>query len=260
MKCPTEKKIYPLHCHTVYSLLDGVSTVDEYLKYCKEQGMEACSCTDHGYVMGLYDLVTKSEKAGIKGIPGLEAYLYPGDDYVIASDQKKKPNYFHLTLWAMNQRGYQTLLELSNCSWQEGRVINIFGLKPRMTWEDLQENNEGIICGSGCIMGPIVCPYLRGEKDMANLNANRLLDIFGPDRLFMEVMPHRVDKDWKTKDIIQVDSLTGMTYTFDKNDVIETDQGKMTVAEAMKRRVKEITAAVTKRPQKHAFTEREITL
>lgn len=261
MNCPTTKKIYPLHAHSVYSLLDGVSTISEYIDYCKESEIGACSCTDHGYVMGLYDLITKSAKSGIKGIPGLEAYLHPGEDYVVSGGQKKRPNYFHLTLWAMNQKGYSNLLELSNCSWQDGRVINIFGMKPRITWEDLEQNNEGIICGSGCILGPIVFPYLRGEKAMANLNANRLIDIFGNERLFMEVMPHRVDKDWKVKDVIQVDAMhSNITYTFDKSDMIETSAGIMSAEQAMKLKVPEVYSSITKRPQKHAFTEREITL
>jgi DNA polymerase-3 subunit alpha len=261
MNCPTDKKIYPLHAHTVFSLLDGVSTIPEYLQYCKENGLEACSCTDHGYVMGLYDLVTQGNKEGIKGIPGCEVYLHPGDDYVLASHQSKKPYYFHLTLWAMNKKGYSNLLELSNCSWQEGRVLNIFGYKPRVTWQDLADNNEGLICGSGCIAGPIVSPYMRGEIDMANLNANRLMDIFGDKgRLFMEVMPHRVDKDWRTRGVIQVDSMVGLTYTFDKNDIITTEQGDMTAEQAMKRGVAEITSSVTHRPQQYSLMNRNITL
>jgi DNA polymerase-3 subunit alpha len=261
LACPTKEKIYPLHCHTTYSILDGVSGVGEYLDYCEEHGLSACSCTDHGYVMGLYDLVTKSKERKIKGIPGCEFYLHPGKDYKKSPNKRQVPKYFHLTLWAMNQKGYNTLLELSNSSWMEDRVISVFGnKKPRITWEDLYDNNEGLICGSGCIMGPIVSPYLRGEKDMANLNANRLIDIFGDGRLFMEVMPHRVNKDWRNKDIIQVESSEGFTFTFDKDDVILTEKGKMTAEEAMKAEVEEIYDSVTNRPQKHPFQKRQIVI
>jgi len=260
VKIPTKHKILPLHAHTAYSLLDGVSQVSEYIDYCTENGLEACSCTDHGYVMGLYDLITQSESAGIKGIPGIEAYLHPGGDYVKAAHQKRRPNYFHLTLWAKNEIGYRNLLELSNCSWMDNRPINVFGMKPRIMWEDLDKFNEGLICGSGCIMGPIALPYLRGEKAEANENANRLIDIFG-DRLFMEIMPHRVDKDWSKKDVIQVDNDDGtMTYTFGKDDIIRTEIGEITAETAMKKGVMEIFDSVTKRSQKYPFNKRKISI
>jgi DNA polymerase-3 subunit alpha len=257
-KCPTNLPIIPLHAHTTYSLLDGVSKVQEYLEYCSRAGISACSCTDHGYVLGLYDLVTQSKQHGIKGIPGCEFYLHPGDDYKKSENKRQKPKYFHLTIWAMNQKGYENLLELSNSSWEDGRVINVFGNnKPRITWQDLEDNNEGLICGSGCILGPISLPYMRGEKDMANLNANRLIEIFG-DRLFMEVMPHRVDKNWYSKGLIQVESSDGFKFTFDKNDIVMTNLGEMTVWEAMKKDVDEIIYPITKRPQKFSFSKRDI--
>lgn len=257
--CPTNKKIFPLHSHTAYSLLDGVSDVSEYIKYCKENEISACSCTDHGYVMGLYDLITQSQENDILGIPGVEVYLHPGEGYVAASG-KKPPRYFHLTLWAMNQTGYKTILELSNSSWQAGRVVTTFGhKKPRVTWEDLEESNEGLICGSGCILGPVTFPYLRGEREMANKNLYRLMEIFG-DRLYFEVMPHRVDRDWTHKDVIQVDSTTGVTYTFKSTDILETPDGNMTAAEAMKQNVTEILGSVTQRPQPRGFSDREVQL
>jgi DNA polymerase III subunit alpha len=256
---PTKEKIYPLHCHTAYSLLDGVSTVKEYVKYCKEHEIEACSCTDHGYVMGLYDLISESEKEGIKGICGVEAYLHPGAEYVFALD-KKKFDYFHLTLWAANETGYRTLLELSNVSWGDGRIVSRWGnLKPRITWEDLEENNAGLFCGSGCIEGPIVKPYLRGEKDMANLNANRLIDIFD-DRLFMEVMPHKVNKNWVSRGVVEVRSTSGVRFLFDKRDILITNLGDITAEEAMKKGVTEIYGSKTNRPQKASFGERNVTL
>jgi len=257
-KPPTEAKILPLHAHTAYSLLDGVSQVSEYIDYCKNNGLEACSCTDHGYVMGLYDLINQSASANIKGIPGLEAYLHPGKDYIKAPHQKKVPNYFHITLWASNHTGYKNLLELSNCSWMDDRPISVFGMKPRVTWEDLDTFKDGLICGSGCIIGPVVFPFLRGERDMANENIHKLIDIFG-DKLFLEIMPHRVDKDWLSKDIIQVDAISSnITYTFHKDDIIQTEQGELTVEQAMKNGAMEILSSVTRRPQPHSFSTRSI--
>lgn len=259
MSAPTKLNILPLHTHTAYSLMDGVSKVEEYIKYCKESGMEACSCTDHGYVLGLYDLITKCKEADLKSIAGIEAYLLPHSDYEVAPGRRKF-NYFHLTLWAMNQKGYKNLLSLSNASWGPGRVVNVFGnLKPRISWEDLEEYNEGIICGSGCIEGPIVKPWLRGEPLMSQYGFNRLYSIFGEQgRLFMEVMPHTVDRDWETKGVVQVEGENGFTYTFMDTDEVETEQGFMTAKEACEKRVVEVFSSTNQRPQDFPLSNRII--
>ena len=259
MKVPTTKTILPLHTHTAYSLMDGVSDVQQYVKYCVENDMEACSCTDHGYILGLYDLITKTKDTSVKGIPGLEAYLAPHDKYTF-NDDLRKFDYFHITLWAQNQVGYKNLLAISSASWGPGRVVKKFGQpKPRVFWEDLDLYNEGIICGSGCIEGPIVKPYLRNEKDMATYNLELLMDLFGKrDRLFMEVMPHSVDRDWETKGIIQVEGENGVKYTFKEKDLIETEEGPMTAKEACELKVEEIYLSITNRPQDFPISSRNI--
>jgi len=239
--------------------MDGVSDIDQYIKYCKQNNIDACSCTDHGYVLGLYDLITKTKDAGIKGIPGIEIYLAPHTEYIY-NENLRKFDYFHLTLWAANKIGYDNLLSISNCSWGHGRVVKKFGQpKPRAAWEDLENYREGIICGTGCIEGPIVKPFLRMEKDMATYNACRLMDIFG-DKLFAEVMPHSVDRDWTTKNVYQVDSENGITYTFSGSDIIETEIGSISVKEAFEKKVSQIYSAVTNRPQDMPLSDRIITI
>jgi DNA polymerase-3 subunit alpha len=259
MKSPTDKTILPLHTHTTYSLMDGVSDIQQYVKYCSENGLEACSCTDHGYVLGLYDLITKTKDTSVKGIPGLEAYLAPHEGYRF-NENLRKFDYFHLTLWAQNQVGYQNLLALSTASWGLGRVVKRFGQpKPRISWEDLDQYNDGIICGSGCIEGPIVKPYLRGEKDMASYNLELLMDLFGKrDRLFMEVMPHSVDRDWESKGVIQVEGENGIKYTFKDTDKLETDFGVITAKQACEKRIEEIYSSITNRPQDFPISNRNI--
>lgn len=261
MKSPTSLKILPLHTHTTYSLMDGVSTVSEYIEYCKKNEIEACSCTDHGYVLGLYDLINQTQSDSIKGIPGIELYLAPHENYNF-NPALRKFDYFHLTLWAKDEIGYKNLLSISNASWGLGRVVKKFGQpKPRATWEDLEIYNDGIICGSGCIEGPIVKSFLRNEKDMATYNTERLFDIFGnKNRLFMEVMPHSVDRDWTIKNVIQVEGENGFIYTFKDSDIIETELGKISVKEACEKRVEQIFSSVTKRNQEYPLANRRINL
>ena len=42
-----------LHVHTDYSLLDGMSKVEDVVKKVKQAGMTACAITDHGTSPGM---------------------------------------------------------------------------------------------------------------------------------------------------------------------------------------------------------------
>lgn len=265
---PTSGRILPLHCHTVNSVLDGASTVEEYLDYCVEEDLPACSCTDHGYVMGHYDLLTLSKKKGIKPIPGCEVYLHPGEDYQ-GAENVGRLRYFHLTLWARNMDGLKALWTLSNESWREGRVVKQFrDLKPRVTWEDLETfSTDGLMCGTGCFAGPINMPLYRADRAlvkgdekghgaelaMAENNAMRLLEIF-EGRLFSEVMPIPVTRQYE-KEIVTVKTASGETLAFHPSDKVETELGEMTAMEACDERVHEIHASSPVRRQEVEITE-----
>jgi DNA polymerase-3 subunit alpha len=62
MKSPTQSPVMVLHAHTVMSMLDGASPVEDYIKFAVENSHPVCSCTDHGWLSGVYDLVSKSNK------------------------------------------------------------------------------------------------------------------------------------------------------------------------------------------------------
>lgn len=227
---PTKKPVHILHAHTAMSILDGASTVSEYVEYAHESGLNACSCTDHGYVMGVYDLVTQCNKKGVKPIPGFETYLQVPPWYVFRSDRKTF-DYFHLTLWAINENGNKNLMKMSSMSWR--KVVRKFGApKAILSWDDLSLYSGDIVCGSGCIEGPIGKPLIRGETEMAIKNAATLKEIF-KDRLFFEIMPSKVVKNYTKNSLIHVTDSDGKVYTFLPSDILDTDQGTMTAQVAM---------------------------
>src|SRR6476620_9872121 len=64
-----------LHVHTEYSLLDGLSRVKELIKQTRALGMDAIGLTDHGVMYGAVEFYLEAQKAGIKPILGVEAYV-----------------------------------------------------------------------------------------------------------------------------------------------------------------------------------------
>ena len=64
-----------LHVHSEYSLLDGLSRIDELVQRAVELNQPAVALTDHGAMYGTMPFYRAAKKAGIKPIIGIESYL-----------------------------------------------------------------------------------------------------------------------------------------------------------------------------------------
>src|SRR3989344_4878267 len=137
-----------LHLHSHYSLLDGLSKIDEIVSRVKELGMDSVALTDHGNLYGAIEFYQKASKEGIKPILGCELYLAPRTLY--DKEPGRDSEYFHLLLLCKNNIGYQNLLKLVTKSYLEG-----FYYKPRVDKSSLRELHDGLIATSGCLSGEI---------------------------------------------------------------------------------------------------------
>lgn len=202
MSAPTQLPLISLHSHTVYSLLDAASNIDDYIKWAIDHGAPAVGVTDHGYMIGLLELVTKCKKSGLTPLPGCELYVAPDAGYEFAG---RKYQYYHITAWAVNEVGYRNLLKLGSLSFTESfsngekRVVSRFYQnKPRITFDELLHYNEGIVLASGCLIGALNKAWLSGEWAGALYNLNRLLEVY-KDRFFIEILPHNCTHDFDRK-------------------------------------------------------------
>src|SRR3990167_5561897 len=99
-----------LHTHSHYSLLDGLSKIDDMVKLAKKYDMPAIALTDHGAMYGAVEFYMACVKNGIKPIIGCEVY-------VANRTRRQKESHidnkrYHLTLLAKNNTGYQNLIKL----------------------------------------------------------------------------------------------------------------------------------------------------
>lgn len=174
---PTEYKgssdFAHLHCHSIYSALDGVATIDEYAEKCNERKWPGMAITEHGHMGSLPDFYFKFKEYKLKIIAGCEIYF---NDYepqrkilveqgIALRSQAWRANNFelstrinrnrHLTVLCKNQIGLHNLLSLTTEAYDDG-LYGVGGRKYNRIWfEKLCQRKEGLIVLSGCLNGPV---------------------------------------------------------------------------------------------------------
>ncbi|MBG0770693.1 MAG: DNA polymerase III subunit alpha, partial [Anaerolineaceae bacterium] len=174
-----------LHVHSTYSILDGFSQIKPLVKRAKELGMPAVALTDHGTMFGTVEFFDAAVAAGIKPIIGLETYLSPRR--MTDRDAHRDKRAAHLLLLAENMTGYQNLLKIASASQLDG-----FYYRPRIDHDYLAKHNEGLIVTSGCLSGEIPRALHNDDLQEAEKKLKWYLDVFGPERFFIELQSHKI--------------------------------------------------------------------
>ena len=129
-------KYVPLHVHSEYSLLDGLSKTSQIASRIKEIGSTACALTDHGTVSGAVDFVKTMKDNGLKPILGCEFYFCFGESTDKNPDNRKL---LHQVILAKNLEGWKEILRLIALSNHPDRFYH----KPRISMQDVGFNISG---------------------------------------------------------------------------------------------------------------------
>ncbi|MBR3791993.1 MAG: DNA polymerase III subunit alpha [Clostridia bacterium] len=184
-----------LHTHTEYSLLDGASRITDLISRAKELGMEYLSITDHGAMYGVVDFYKEANKQGIKPVIGCEVYVAPRTRFDKTYEYDSK--YSHLILLAENNTGYNNLIKIVSKGFTDG-----FYYKPRVDYDLLRENSEGLIALSACIAGEVPKNLLNDNYEGAKEIAKKHIEIFGKDNYFIEIQDHGLREQKQTNPLL----------------------------------------------------------
>lgn len=176
-----------LHLHTTYSMLDGAIRIPDLMKYVKQSGMSSVAITDHGNMYGVIEFYKEAEKQGIKPIIGSEFYVSKNRSEEKELDSIPDGNAYHLILLAKNDIGYHNLIRLSSRSFTEG-----FYKKPRIDYDLLSRNSEGLICLTACLAGEVQRKILEGNDTGSIGLANQLNEIFNKEDFYLEIQDHGI--------------------------------------------------------------------
>lgn len=180
--------VVQLHNHSHYSVLDGRSRISEIIERVKELGQKAVALTDHGVMYGAIEFYRASIAAGIKPIIGVEAYVARNSRLRKDPHLDKGGSSWHITLLAQNVTGYRNLLKLTSLAHVEG-----FYHKPRIDFDLLRQNSDGIFILSGCMSGQLSDTVLSGNTIGARKVASDYREAFG-DRYAIEIHNHNHPK------------------------------------------------------------------
>jgi DNA polymerase-3 subunit alpha len=165
----------PLHNHSEYSALDGLSTPKEIAERAVELGCPCCGLTDHGSVAGHLEFAKALAPHGIKPIFGAELYhgIKPKG---FKGWNRNERDQAHFVVGAMTSEGLKNLWRLIDASSANFRYVG------RVTWEDIRQFNSGLFATSACIQGLV--PKGVHLDDLGALD--KYLEIFG-ERFLMEL-------------------------------------------------------------------------
>lgn len=183
-----------LHCHSMMSLLDGLSKFDDLASRCKEIGATACAITDHGNIAGSVKFYQSMKKAGIKPILGCELYICEQSPTIKEVSNKKLS---HFLVLAKNLKGWKNLIQLVSLS----NSPDFYYHKPRLDLETLARFCDGNLIGICGHLGSLLADKIMDDNnelinDHINIGietAEKLKTIFGNDNIFLEAQ--LIDKE-----------------------------------------------------------------
>jgi DNA polymerase-3 subunit alpha len=154
-----------LHCHSTFSILDGLGTPEAVVKRAVELGWDAACLSEHGWIGSVPRFYKACRAAKIKPVLGCEMYVVPHDIFGVRSKEVRQGS-FHLTVLALSREGYENLVVWNNLSMQPEN----FYYRPRISIEAMVEHarwplHHNVIL-SGCIGGEL-CQCLANNNGMA---------------------------------------------------------------------------------------------
>ena len=190
-----------LHCHTNFSFLDGASHPEQLAEEAARLGLEALAVTDHD---GLYGVVRFAEAARAVGLPtvfGAEITLASATTSIVLTEAETlrqidtglvpdhhlpDPHGDHLLVLADGPAGYARLARTLSLGHLAGEKS-----APQFSLLDIADTMAGhgwVL--TGCRKGAVPAALVDHGPAAAARQLRRLIELFGRDRVVVELWDH----------------------------------------------------------------------
>lgn len=121
---------FPLHCHSHFSMLDGLSKPEQIAGRLLECGYAGSALTDHGTISGVPGFIKALGKKKLKPVAGCEFYICQQDATLRTAENRALS---HLCVLATGLEGWKRLMRASSQSFRPEHAYH----KPRLDIERL---------------------------------------------------------------------------------------------------------------------------
>ncbi|MEM7012062.1 MAG: error-prone DNA polymerase [Verrucomicrobiota bacterium] len=174
-----------LHANSAFSFHRGASHPEALVTHAAELNQPAIALADRDGVYGSARASFKGKETGVGAIVGAEITLNCG---------------CAVPLLVESRVGYQNL-----CQMLTRAKLRAPKGEGSVSWNELAEFSDGLVCLSGDEDGPVRQALDRGDRKGAEIALERLTQIYGKDRTWVEIQRHRVrGENWIVNQLVDL--------------------------------------------------------
>ena len=162
-----------LKIHSQYSICEGAIKIDDLKEFSKNKRIKSLALCDTTNLCGALEFAEKISKVGTQPIIGTQINFKFNNIIGL------------LPLYALNEKGYKRIIELSSMSF----LNNIGDLEPHLNFEELLKDNSGVAIFSGTILGFFGELFDKGKFSEIKELYLKLKEKF-EDRFYIEIQRH----------------------------------------------------------------------
>ncbi|MDE0547099.1 error-prone DNA polymerase [Microbacterium sp. C7(2022)] len=184
-----------LHAHSSFSFLDGASSPEDLVEEAERLGLHALAITDHDGFYGIVRFAEAAETLSLKTVFGAELSL----DLPAPQKGHPEPAGAHLLVLARGEEGYHRLAKAITHAQLQGEEKG----RPVYDLGELADQGAGYWAVlTGCRKGAVrQALEARGAAAAAG-ELDRLVDLFGRDSVFVELIDHGNPLDARHNDLL----------------------------------------------------------
>ncbi|HVE97177.1 MAG TPA: error-prone DNA polymerase [Pseudonocardiaceae bacterium] len=184
-----------LHCHSNFSFLDGASHPEELVEEAVRLGLDAIAITDHDGMYGVVRFAEAARELGVKTIFGAELSL----GLTAPQNGTPDPEGEHLLVLARDPEGYRRLSRVISDAQIRGREKG----KPVYDLDAVAAAADGHwVVLTGCRKGSVRRALKHEGPAAAAAQLRRLIGLFGPDHVVVELTAHGLADDTERNDAL----------------------------------------------------------
>ncbi|MGZ3142244.1 error-prone DNA polymerase [Lentzea chajnantorensis] len=185
-----------LHCHSNFSWLDGASHPEELVEAAQRLELDALALTDHDGMYGVVRFAEAAKELGVHTVFGAELSV----GLSRPAGGEPDPEGDHLLLLACRQEGYHRLCRTLTTGHLHDDAEKG---KPVYDLDQLLADTRGeVVALTGCRKGTVRRALTREGPEAAFRELVRLTDLFGAERVYVELTDHGLPEDSRRNDLL----------------------------------------------------------